>query len=90
MPTIEIPALLHKITTPQTEITVSGATVVESLQQLIMAYPVLAPYLLDEQNKICPFMAVYLNGHDVRHLQAEQTLLKQQDVLTLVPAVAGG
>lgn len=36
------------------------------------------------------FINVFLNSKDIRFLQQEQTPLQSQDVITILPAIAGG
>jgi sulfur-carrier protein len=33
---------------------------------------------------------VYLNNEDIRHLQNEETGVKEGDELSIIPAIAGG
>ena len=43
-----------------------------------------------EDGKIRSFVNVYLNDEDIRYLQKELTPLKDNDVLSIVPSIAGG
>jgi adenylyltransferase/sulfurtransferase len=53
-------------------------------------HPKLKPHLFGEGGALRNFVNVYLNDEDIRYLKQAQTALKDGDVLTIVPAVAGG
>lgn len=91
MAVIILPDMLVKHTNSQTELNVTGKTVVEVLQQLAADYPTLRPYLFNEQGDLNPFMAYYLNQtQNIRDASGIDTPLDTHDSLSLVPAMAGG
>jgi molybdopterin converting factor small subunit len=45
---------------------------------------------LDEQGKLRSFVNVFVGEDDIRNLQQEQTLVKEETVISIVPAIAGG
>ena len=46
--------------------------------------------LKDESGKLHPFVYVYLNGEDIRHLKGTETRVRDGDEILIVPAIAGG
>jgi molybdopterin converting factor small subunit len=46
--------------------------------------------LLDDQGAIRRFINFYINEEDIRFLQGAQTVLKDGDQVSIVPAIAGG
>jgi molybdopterin synthase sulfur carrier subunit len=46
--------------------------------------------LLDEKGEIRRFVNIYLNGNDVRFLEAINSKVKDGDDISIVPAIAGG
>ena len=90
MPTIRIPAPLRKLTNNREEVSVAGSSLGTILNELNRVYPGLSDRLLDEQGDIRRFVNIYINDEDVRFLQYKETALKETDVVSIVPATAGG
>lgn len=90
MPTIRIPAPLRKLTHNEEEVTSAGATVGAVLDELNKTYPGLGERIVDEQGAIRRFVNIFLNDEDVRFLQEKETPVKEADVISIVPAIAGG
>ena len=90
MPTIRIPTPLRKLTNNQVEVTASGATLGAILEELNATYPGLGERILDEQGTIRRFVNIFVNDEDVRFLQEKETPVKEADVVSIVPAIAGG
>jgi molybdopterin synthase sulfur carrier subunit len=90
MPTIRIPTPLRKLTNNQEEVTATGATLGAILDELNAAYPGLGERILDEQGTIRRFVNIFVNDEDVRFLQEKETPVKEADIVSIVPAIAGG
>lgn len=89
--TVLIPTPLQRLTSGVGEATVSGSTVGEIIGDLDRQYPGVRDRLCNpETGRLRRFANVYLNSEDIRHLQNEETLVKDGDELSIVPAVAGG
>jgi molybdopterin converting factor small subunit len=50
----------------------------------------LKPYLFDETDTIRKHVRLYLGDEDVREKEGIQTVLKEGDELSIIPAIAGG
>ena len=46
--------------------------------------------ICDDEGNVRPFVNIYLNGEDIRHLSDITTEVKNGDEISIVPAVAGG
>jgi molybdopterin converting factor small subunit len=90
MSAVRIPPVLRTATGGSKSVSVDGATVREVLARLVEAYPGLAAQLLTGDGDINPFVNVFVNDTDVRHLQALETAIGDADTLVLLPAMAGG
>jgi len=90
MPTIRIPAPLRGITDNKEEVILSGANLEQVLTKLCDAYPGLFERILDQQGEIRRFVNIFVNDEDVRFLQERQTPLNESDVISILPASAGG
>ena len=87
---ILIPTPLRQYAGKQSAIEVQGATVGEALNALTSAYPDLRKHLYGDDGKLRAFVNVYLNDDDIRYLQHDQTAVKEGDMLSIVPSIAGG
>jgi molybdopterin synthase sulfur carrier subunit len=67
-----------------------GSTVAELLANLEASYPGFMGLITGDDGKLHRFVNIYLNDEDVRYLGAMDTPLKDGDVLSILPALAGG
>ena len=89
MATVHLPQILAQIT-QQNTCQSSANTVLTLVNQLIADFPALSPYLLTAANRLTPFINIYVNQQDIRTLNQEHTPLSADDVVTFIPAMAGG
>ncbi len=68
----------------------SGATVGELLSGLTTQYADLRKHLYNDEGKLRSFVNVYLNDEDIRYMEKEATPVKDADVVSIVPSIAGG
>ncbi len=67
-----------------------GATIAELLGNLDAAYPGFRRQISGEDGQLHRFINIYLNDEDIRYLGALDTPLKDGDVVSILPALAGG
>ena len=67
-----------------------GGTVGELLTNLDAAYPGFMDQITGDDGKLHRFVNIYLNDEDIRYLGALETPVQDGDVLSILPAVAGG
>ena len=87
---IKLPTLLRVHADGRAAVTVDGATVGEVFTTLVERYPGLRGNLLDESGSLHKFVNVYKDDDDIRYLDGLDTKLADGDVLSILPAVAGG
>ncbi len=87
---VRVPTPLRRLTDGQGEVEVEASTVREAIEKLEEQYPGFKERLLDENGDLRRFVNLYLNDEDVRFLKGVNTELKDGDVLSIVPAIAGG
>ncbi len=87
---ILIPTALRAFTDSESSVEVAGATVGELLSNLTARYIELRPHLFDDKGRLRTFVNVYVNDEDFRSLERESTPIKSDDVVSIVPAIAGG
>ncbi len=88
--TVKIPTPLRKFTAGQDLVSAEGPTVLAVVDELEARHAGLKAKLVDENNKVRRFINIYCNEDDVRFLQGVSTELKDNDVLSIIPAIAGG
>ncbi len=88
--TVKIPTPLRSFADGRSEIPSDGATVGALVRGVVETYPALQKHLYTADGKIRNFVSVYLNDEDVRYLQRDSTPVKDGDVVSIVPAIAGG
>src|SRR5262249_22771780 len=86
---IQVPTALRAFTGGKEAVAVSGQTVDEALSALTTEYPVLKKHLYGEDGQLRSFVNVYVNDEDVRYLERGSTGLRDGDVLSIVPSIAG-
>ncbi|MEM1524537.1 MAG: ubiquitin-like small modifier protein 1 [Nitrososphaerales archaeon] len=47
-------------------------------------------YIFNEKGELNPFVKIFINGRNIEFLKGLETELKNGDVITLIPPVAGG
>lgn len=87
---IIIPTPLRQYTEKRDAVQLRAGTVGEALQGLTGLYSGLRKHLYNEEGKLRSFVNVYLNDEDIRYLQKDQTPIKENDVISIVPSIAGG
>ncbi len=88
--TVRLPAQLRSLTGGLGEIPLEGATVGEVLAALAEAHPEVAARVLDDRGQVRRFVNVFVADEDIRFLDGLATPTPAGEVLSLVPAVAGG
>ncbi len=87
---IKLPTVLRAAADGQPSVSVEGATVGDVFTTLVEKYPGLRANLLDDAGGMHKFVNVYKDDDDIRYLDGLDTKLADGDVLTILPAVAGG
>jgi sulfur-carrier protein len=86
---IRIPASLRSLTGGKDEVSASGGTVGEVIDDMDRKHPGIKERLLDAKG-VRRFVNIYVGEEDVRFLEGLKTTLKVGDQLSIVPAIAGG
>jgi molybdopterin synthase sulfur carrier subunit len=87
---VRIPTPLRKITKGQDEVTAEGNNVAEVIDDIEKNYPGLKERICEQDGKLRRFVNVYLNDEDIRFKNNLETEVKDQDELSIIPAIAGG
>lgn len=87
---IRIPTPLRSYTQGIDEVRVRGNTVAEALQALGAAHDGVLARVLSPDGEPRQFVNIYLGSQNVRAHKGLQTPVKDGDVISIIPAVAGG
>lgn len=90
MITVKIPTPLQKLTYRNAIVHLEGSSVREVLDSLCETYDDLGNRLFDNDGHVRRFLNVYVNNEDIRFLDNLDTKLKDDYVVSIVPAIAGG
>jgi molybdopterin converting factor small subunit len=88
--TVRVPPPLRSFTGGADRVNVQGNTVGEIVQALGPAYAGLAERILDADGRLRNFVNLFVGSHNIRDLNGLATAVSDGDVLSIVPAVAGG
>ncbi|MFN4131569.1 MAG: MoaD/ThiS family protein [Caldimicrobium sp.] len=87
---VRIPTPLLSLTNGQKEVFAEGSTLKEVIEDLERQFPGMKERLCDEEGNLRRFINFFVNDEDIRFLQGEETPLKDGDIVSIVPAIAGG
>ncbi len=87
---VKVPTPLRSFAGGSAEVEVEGTTVGEVVRALVTAHPALGRHLLTPDGTLRNFVSVYVNERDIRTLAKDATVLAPGDVVSIVPAIAGG
>ena len=87
---VRIPPIIRKYTDGARVVQASGGTVAELLDGLETQYPGIKGQLFTEDGKMHRFVNIYINDEDIRFLNSLETEVADGDVVSILPAVAGG
>ena len=88
--TIRIPTTFRELTKGNSTIYSDGRTLGELLEQIRTEYPDFVNRILDDEGNLQRFVNIFLDDEDIRFLGGLETELEQEQVVSIVPAVAGG
>ena len=88
--TIAIPSPLRPFTKGQKIVTISGSSVGEVLNNLVITYKKLKVHLYTDDGQLRNFVNIYIGENDIRYLNNQETLIEDGDQLIIVPSIAGG
>lgn len=88
MAIIRIPTPLRKLVGENEEIKTFGKNLDECLQLLCLSYPEVKDRIFDENGEVRRFINIFVNDEDIRFLFTN--VIHEDDVISIVPAIAGG
>jgi sulfur-carrier protein adenylyltransferase/sulfurtransferase len=87
---VRVPTPLRGFTAGEREVRVEGETVGAAVHALCEIHPGLRRHLYGTDGSLRSFVSIFLNEEDMRNRQREATPVRDGDVVSIVPAIAGG
>ncbi len=87
---VRIPTILRTYTGGESEVSASGATLAEVLDDLDAHHTGIRGRILDDAGQLRRFVNVYVGSEDVRFLDDLATPTPDGTQVSVIPAVAGG
>ena len=87
---VRVPTILRKHTGGAKAVEATGGTLREVVEHLDADHPGLKAAILTDAGEIHRFINIYLNDEDIRFSGALETPVSEGDVVSILPAVAGG
>ncbi|MDQ3756931.1 MAG: MoaD/ThiS family protein [Actinomycetota bacterium] len=87
---VRLPTILRQHAGGQASVQANGSTLAEAVGDLERQFPGLQGQLVTDGGALHKFVNIYVNDDDVRYLDKLDTKLSDDDVITILPAVAGG
>jgi MoaD family protein len=87
---VRVTSVLQKVTGGAKSVQADGGTVGDLLQNLDQRYPGFLGQVMQDDGKLHRFVNIYLNDEDIRYLGQLETPVSNGDVVSILPALAGG
>ena len=87
---VRLPTILRPHVGGSPTVSGEGKTVGELFDGLVARYPGLKGQLVTESGDLHKFVNVYRNDDDIRYTGRLDTPVEENDVVSIIPAVAGG
>ena len=87
---VRVPTILRTYTAGESEVSASGTTLAEVLDDLDANYSGIKARVLDDEGNLRRFVNVYVGNDDDRFLDNLETPTPDGTQISVIPAVAGG
>ena len=87
---VRVPTILRTYTAGESEVSASGTTLAEVLDDLDANYTGIKARVLDDEGNLRRFVNVYVGNDDVRFLDNLEIPTPDGTQISVIPAVAGG
>lgn len=87
---VRVGSILRKKLNNAKSVQVEGNSIRQILENLENQYPGFKSQIVTETGEIHHFINIFLNDEDIRFLDGMDTKVKDGNIITILPAVAGG
>jgi molybdopterin synthase sulfur carrier subunit len=88
--TVQVTSVIQKAVNGQKAIEAEGRSVGELIANIDEQYPGFKEQVSNGNGELHRFVNIYLNDEDIRFLGGKDTELQDGDVVSILPALAGG
>jgi sulfur-carrier protein len=90
MAKLMIPTPLRKYTNNEAYFETESFTIEQAIEELVSEHADLSKHLLDNEGKLRSYIKVFVGDDDIRSLKGMDTEIDEKDIVSIVPAIAGG
>ncbi|HEY6041864.1 MAG TPA: MoaD/ThiS family protein [Anaerolineae bacterium] len=90
MVTLYVPTPIRRLTGGKAKVQVAAANLHQVIEHAEKDYPGFRDRVLDADGQVKRFINIFVNGVDIRTLHGQDTIVRDGDEVTVVPAMAGG
>jgi molybdopterin converting factor small subunit len=90
MAVVQIPEPYRKFTCNESECRFDGKTVGIVLKRFAAEYPEIGCRLFDDNGDMHSYLHIFIGKRDIKTMQELHTLVDNDTVIKLIPAIAGG
>jgi len=87
---VRVPAMMRAHVNDQKSVSADGSTVGAVLDDLERQFEGFSGNVFEENGELRKFVNIYLNDEDIRYLGKLEAPVQSGDVISILPAVAGG
>jgi MoaD family protein len=87
---VKLPTIMRKHADGNPSVQADGANLSALLDDLEAKHPGITKNIRSEDGGLHRFINIYVNDEDVRYLGSLDAQIKEGDVISILPAVAGG
>jgi MoaD family protein len=87
---VKVPTIMRKHADGRAKVEAEGDTLDALLSDLEARYPGITKNVRSDDGGLHRFINIYINDEDVRYLGSLEAPLKDGDIVSILPAVAGG
>jgi MoaD family protein len=87
---LRVTAVFQRLLGGKQKVEAEGSTIAELLEDLERKYPGFKERVVNEKGELHQFVNIYVNDEDIRFLGNLETPLSDGDVVSILPALAGG
>ena len=87
---VQVASVMQQVVDGQKQFEAEGATIAQLIDDVERRYPGFRRQIASEDGTFHRFVNIYLNDEDIRYLDGKETVIKDGDEVSILPALAGG
>jgi molybdopterin converting factor small subunit len=88
--TVSIPTALRQYAGGNASVQLASGPIGQLLANLVKQHPQLGKQLYGEGGQLRSFVNIYVGDEDIRYLQGVETQVPDGEMVSIIPAIAGG